>query len=111
VSKSCNVGGLQLHDILPKEFAMTPTARTAPGKNTVPGNLPGKKEVAPRAVRPAPKRASARPQAGKSTALDREAMIAEAAYFKASQRDFAPGFELEDWLQAEQEINALLAKP
>lgn len=27
--------------------------------------------------------------------------VAEAAYFLAQQRDFAPGFELEDWLTAE----------
>ncbi|MVF23058.1 DUF2934 domain-containing protein [Methylocaldum sp. BRCS4] len=30
--------------------------------------------------------------------------IAEAAYFKAEQRGFAPGGETEDWLEAEQEI-------
>ncbi len=31
------------------------------------------------------------------------AMIAEAAYYRAQQRGFAPGHELEDWLAAEQE--------
>lgn len=31
-------------------------------------------------------------------------MIAEAAYYRAEKRSFAPGFELEDWLAAEQEI-------
>ena len=35
-------------------------------------------------------------------------MIAEAAYFVAETRGFAPGYELEDWLQAEQEIEASL---
>lgn len=34
---------------------------------------------------------------------DRNARIAELAYFKAENRDFAPGHELEDWLEAEQE--------
>jgi Protein of unknown function (DUF2934) len=40
---------------------------------------------------------------------DREGRIAEAAYLRAQQRGFAPGYELEDWLAAEQEIDALLA--
>ena len=35
-------------------------------------------------------------------------MIAEAAYFVAETRGFSPGYELEDWLQAEQEIEASL---
>lgn len=33
-------------------------------------------------------------------------MVAEAAYFTAERRGFAPGYELEDWLQAEQAIEA-----
>lgn len=36
---------------------------------------------------------------------DRNARIAEIAYFKAEQRGFAPGHELDDWYEAEQEIN------
>jgi len=36
------------------------------------------------------------------------AMIAEAAYYKAAQRDFVPGHELSDWLAAEAEIEATL---
>jgi hypothetical protein len=31
-------------------------------------------------------------------------MVAERAYAKAEKRGFAPGNELEDWLEAEQEI-------
>ncbi|MDT8387371.1 MAG: DUF2934 domain-containing protein [Thiogranum sp.] len=30
--------------------------------------------------------------------------IAEAAYYKAQKRNFAPGFDLQDWLEAEHEI-------
>lgn len=33
-----------------------------------------------------------------------QAMISEAAYFRAERRGFAPGNELADWLEAEQEI-------
>ena len=35
----------------------------------------------------------------------REARIAEAAYWRAERRGFAPGHELEDWLSAEREID------
>jgi Protein of unknown function (DUF2934) len=38
---------------------------------------------------------------------DRGARIAEAAYFRAQQRGFTPGYELEDWLAAEKEVAAL----
>ena len=38
----------------------------------------------------------------------REAMIAEAAYYCAERRGFAPGHELEDWLRAEGEITRSL---
>ena len=37
----------------------------------------------------------------------RRAMIAEAAYYRAERRGFAPGHELEDWLAAEGEIQGL----
>lgn len=33
--------------------------------------------------------------------------IAEAAYYRAEQRGFAPGHELEDWLAAQQQINGV----
>jgi hypothetical protein len=41
---------------------------------------------------------------------DRRRLIAEAAYFRAEQRGFVPGSELEDWLAAEIEIDALLGE-
>ena len=36
----------------------------------------------------------------------REARIAEAAYWRAERRGFAPGGEIQDWLEAEKEIDA-----
>jgi hypothetical protein len=39
----------------------------------------------------------------------RRAMISEAAYLRAEQRGFAHGYELEDWLLAEREVDALLS--
>lgn len=38
----------------------------------------------------------------------REQMIAEAAYFRAEQRGFAPGNEMSDWLQAEADVEGIL---
>jgi hypothetical protein len=40
---------------------------------------------------------------------ERRKRIAERAYFKAEQRGFDEGHELDDWLEAEQEITALIA--
>jgi len=39
---------------------------------------------------------------------EREYMISEAAYYRAERRGFAPGNEMEDWLQAETEIDSLI---
>jgi hypothetical protein len=36
----------------------------------------------------------------------RAAQIAKAAYFRAMNRGFAPGHEMEDWLAAEAEVDA-----
>jgi hypothetical protein len=39
---------------------------------------------------------------------DRHDMIATAAYYRAEQRGFNGGFEMEDWLAAEAEIDGML---
>jgi len=39
----------------------------------------------------------------------RRSLISEAAYFRAERRAFAPGHEVEDWLAAEAEVDALLS--
>jgi hypothetical protein len=41
---------------------------------------------------------------------ERIAMIAENAYYRAQGRGFLPGYEFEDWLAAEREIDALMAR-
>jgi hypothetical protein len=38
----------------------------------------------------------------------RRDIIAQGAYFRAQQRNFEPGHELEDWLAAEAEVDAAL---
>jgi hypothetical protein len=42
-----------------------------------------------------------------SMAPDMTARVAECAYYKAERRGFAPGFELDDWLEAERELAAM----
>mgnify|MGYP001815371996 FL=1 len=42
------------------------------------------------------------------TSEERWKMIAVAAYHKAEQRGFAPGGELQDWAEAEHEVDELL---
>lgn len=44
------------------------------------------------------------PLAGELSAEEIYRLIREAAYLKAEARNFAPGVELEDWLQAEREV-------
>ncbi|HEX4051557.1 MAG TPA: DUF2934 domain-containing protein [Steroidobacteraceae bacterium] len=38
----------------------------------------------------------------------RQSMIAEAAYHLAQRRGFEPGYELDDWLTAEAEVDSAL---
>jgi hypothetical protein len=38
-------------------------------------------------------------------------LISEAAYYRAKQRGFTPGHELEDWIQAEAEVIRRLNRP
>lgn len=49
--------------------------------------------------------------AAQSAAADpRQEAIAQAAYYKAEQRGFAPGYEMQDWLDAEREVASAEAK-
>ena len=48
------------------------------------------------------------PPAWEVTEPERRSMVSEAAYYRSAARGFAPGYELEDWLAAEAEIEALL---
>jgi len=44
------------------------------------------------------------------TTEEKRQLVAEAAYYRAERRSFAPGYELEDWLDAEAEIDTMLSK-
>jgi hypothetical protein len=46
---------------------------------------------------------------GGNNNIEREQMISEAAYFNAERRGFAPGNQIDDWLQAEAEVTSQFA--
>ncbi|MGA8146797.1 MAG: DUF2934 domain-containing protein [Gallionellaceae bacterium] len=48
---------------------------------------------------------------GKGNAVDRDEMIAVAAYYRAEHRGFDGGDPVADWLAAEAEIDAALNNP
>ena len=58
------------------------------------------------AVTPKP---DSRPRS-EASADDIRKLIAEAAYYKAKERGFQPGHELEDWVQAESEVMQRVAR-
>jgi hypothetical protein len=47
--------------------------------------------------------------ATKASAANREALIAEAAYYRAEQRGFQGGDPVQDWLAAEAEVDRALS--
>jgi hypothetical protein len=61
------------------------------------------------AIQPAPPDAptppAGEPNTARSDAKQRHHRISEAAYYRAQKRDFQPGGEQHDWLEAENEID------
>ena len=64
----------------------------------------------PSATTPAPHQGA--PGGGRTrlSPEERRRLIAETAYFIAERRGFAAGWELDDWLQAEAEVNRRLGR-
>jgi len=82
---------------------VTTTAKKAPAvKAAAPKAAAEKKTTAPRTA--------SKPKAAKNnvTPEQRYRMICDAAYFKAESRGFSAEHEVQDWLDAEAEINRLL---
>lgn len=72
------------------------------------GKTSGKAPVAKAAAaKPRMPRARAK-RSGALAPEERQRFIAEAAYFKAERRGFAKGGDVDDWIEAEAEIDALL---
>ena len=51
------------------------------------------------------------PSEAPSQALSRGEQVRLAAYLAAERRGFAPGYEVEDWITAEQEVDAAARAP
>ena len=82
-----------------------------PTRNTTRVVKPAVKTAAGKTAAIKPRAATARPRAKKAygvSAEERRRLIAEAAYFKAERRGFPKDGALEDWVEAEAEIDALL---
>jgi Protein of unknown function (DUF2934) len=81
---------------VPAAVEATPVKRP-PRPPTAPPTAPPKAPV----NAPVPTRVRVTPEA-------RRALIAENAYLRAERRGFQPGYETEDWLGAEAEVDVLL---
>ena len=92
----------------PSDSSSSSKSRTKPAATPEPVTVPpAVTAVAPKKAAPSAKRAAvARPVI---TPDMRRGMIAEAAYLRAERRGFAPGYENEDWLAAEAEVDRLLS--
>lgn len=75
------------------------------------GKVPASERTAPGfATRATRRRASVDVRHPSVSAAERERMIAVKAYYCAERRGFAPGHELEDWCEAEAEIDRQLGR-
>lgn len=88
-----------------------PHQSTTTSKKTSAGAAP-RSASAGKAVKSSPAKSRKAATGGNGQAMmngeDRHNMIAMAAYFRAEQRGFNGGCEMEDWLAAEAEIDAML---
>jgi hypothetical protein len=112
----------QAHTNIHQEDLMASRRPTEPPRTPevikeIPKVIKADEKVAPaapsrtRAKAPAPRvrKPVAKTQARVTISEDvRRGMIAEGAYLRAERRGFAPGYEDEDWLAAEAEVDALL---
>ena len=85
-----------------KSAEKTPAAKKSP-RAAAPGPAGAPRSNAPRSNGP---QASARQSDAhvRLSADELHRLIQEAAYFKAKARNFAPGHEVQDWIEAESEV-------
>jgi hypothetical protein len=62
----------------------------------------------PKSSRKTPGKTKAGSKATGVNGREKRELIGKSAYFRAERRGFVPGFEMEDWLAAENEIEGLL---
>ena len=93
----------------------TPKTKAAPkssaaSKTTLPYTTVARAPLL--AAKPKKRNSAARPgSAPVLNAEERQRLIAQAAYFRAEKRGFASGCELQDWVEAEQEVLRLIGTP
>ena len=82
-------------------------------QSRAPASKPAAKKSTASVSRIATKKATKTPQSrthpAPSDPVERQRLIAEAAYFRAERRGFAPGNEETDWLEAEKDIDMAVA--
>lgn len=83
----------------------TPSARGSEPPQPAPPKAAPSRRTSPTVSSSPASGASARGTVSEGT---RRAMIEQAAYLRAERRGFAPGGEVEDWMAAEAEVDALL---
>lgn len=82
------------------------------GRGKAGGRKPPAMHAVPSAKIAARKRSDAPPTKPAAIApQERQRLIAMVAYFIAERRGFVPGNELDDWLQAEAEVDARMIAP
>lgn len=79
-----------------------------PAEAAAPAKAPAKAAAKPRKKAAAETTLVQKPSA--PSLEERQRWVATAAYHKAEKRGFAPGYEVQDWLEAETEIDALIGK-
>lgn len=104
------MGSRRTPDSQPPSRPVPPAAtrRDAKPATQVPAAVVKKSTKPPRGTARPKQAVMAASMAAPVTADERRGMIAKAAYLRGESRGFAPGGETDDWLEAEQEIDALL---
>ena len=86
----------------------TTTGKSSKRKTATPGKAA--KAKAATAAKTGAGETTRKPAAAEITPEQRHQLIAEAAYLRAESRGFDAGDPIDDWLQAEQEIDARLTR-
>lgn len=94
---------------MPRMQTRTPKTKAA-SKTTPPSRAAARAPAV--AAKPSMGNTQVRPgSAPPLDARERDRLIALAAYFRAEKRGFAPGCELQDWVEAEAEVLRLIGRP
>lgn len=78
----------------------------------MPTRKPSNPKPAPKAAAPKPpaRKASAEKPSPPVSGEELQRLVAEAAYYRAQRRGFEPGYELQDWVEAEAEVKRLIGR-